>query len=139
MNKTIKSRWVKALRSGKYTQGTGYLKESQPDGTANHCCLGVLCELYVDSAEGKRVKAKFTPAKHDNGLYLVTNGKKHDTNLLPEPVATWAGIECNVDADIDVTFGRKKQEVALSTLNDEGFGNKKAGFKTIARAIERAL
>lgn len=33
--------WLASLRSGKYKQGHGYLKDNQ-DG---YCCLGVLCEL----------------------------------------------------------------------------------------------
>ena len=32
--------WVKALRSGKYKQGTGVLREGD-----RFCCLGVLCDL----------------------------------------------------------------------------------------------
>lgn len=32
--------WVPALRSGKYTQGTGSLR----DANDNFCCLGVLCD-----------------------------------------------------------------------------------------------
>lgn len=44
--------WIKDLRSGKYTQGTGYLKATvKRDNsgkfcapTANHCCLGVLAD-----------------------------------------------------------------------------------------------
>ena len=36
----LKAAWVKALRSGEYRQGKGWLRR---DGT--HCCLGVLCEI----------------------------------------------------------------------------------------------
>ena len=43
MNKTIKKKWLAALRSDKFTQGEGSLKRTQ-DGTVRHCCLGVLCE-----------------------------------------------------------------------------------------------
>jgi len=39
----IKAKWLKALRSGEYNQGTGYLLEihSQPEEKF-YCCLGVL-------------------------------------------------------------------------------------------------
>lgn len=40
MNKTLKNKWIKALRSGKYEQGKGNLNH---DG--RYCCLGVLCEV----------------------------------------------------------------------------------------------
>lgn len=36
----MKDKWVAALRSGKYTQGRGYLNSN-----GSLCCLGVLCEI----------------------------------------------------------------------------------------------
>jgi len=42
VNKTLKKKWVKALRSGKYKQTRGRLRTKNG---ARHCCLGVLCEL----------------------------------------------------------------------------------------------
>lgn len=44
MNKEVKERWLEALRSGKYKQGTGKLK-CQTKGELQYCCLGVLQEL----------------------------------------------------------------------------------------------
>lgn len=41
MNTTIKKAWIAALRSGRYKQGRGFLKN--PDGA--RCCLGVLCAV----------------------------------------------------------------------------------------------
>ncbi len=40
MDKRLKSKWVKALRSGKYKQGFGALKSDN-----SYCCLGVLCDV----------------------------------------------------------------------------------------------
>lgn len=40
MNRKLREDWVTALRSGKYQQGRGRLKE----GT-DYCCLGVLCDV----------------------------------------------------------------------------------------------
>lgn len=42
MNKKLKAKWVKALRSGKYKQGRGQLYNPK---TKRYCCLGVLCRL----------------------------------------------------------------------------------------------
>jgi hypothetical protein len=42
MNKTIKKKWVAALRSGKYKQGTGRLYQEKKNA---FCCLGVLCRV----------------------------------------------------------------------------------------------
>lgn len=40
MKKAIATKWVKALRSGKYKQGRGCLLDE-----GKYCCLGVLCEV----------------------------------------------------------------------------------------------
>jgi len=46
MNKQLKSKWVKALRSGKYRQGFGTLKKRHDiNHRTVYCCLGVLREL----------------------------------------------------------------------------------------------
>lgn len=42
MNKTLKKKWLRALRSGRYKQGTANLKVKK-DGKLEYCCLGVLC------------------------------------------------------------------------------------------------
>ena len=40
MNKKLKQKWVKALRSGRYKQTTGMLQLGRA-----YCCLGVLCRI----------------------------------------------------------------------------------------------
>lgn len=40
MKKSVVNKWVKALRSGKYKQGTDHLKRN-----GKYCCLGVLCSI----------------------------------------------------------------------------------------------
>ena len=40
MDQAVKARWVEALRSGRYRQTDGTLKDER-----GHCCLGVLCEV----------------------------------------------------------------------------------------------
>ena len=59
MNPTIKARWVKALRSGRYKQAQGVLET--PDG--RNCCLGVLCRIL-------RIKRIKTP----NAVFFTCNG-----------------------------------------------------------------
>lgn len=49
MTKKQKQQWVKALTSGKFLQGMGYLRHHLDDGETSYCCLGVLDEL----TEGK--------------------------------------------------------------------------------------
>lgn len=43
--KAIRTKWCEALRSGKYEQGTGYLRAND-----KFCCLGVLCDV-IDPLE----------------------------------------------------------------------------------------
>lgn len=45
MDKEVKAKWLIALRSGKYKQGMGCLK-NKTTGT-KYCCLGVLIEVTV--------------------------------------------------------------------------------------------
>lgn len=44
--KRLKSKWVKALRSGEYKQGNNYLEQDN-----KFCCLGVLCKVTNPSIE----------------------------------------------------------------------------------------
>ena len=48
MKRELMRRWVRALRSGKYKQGHGYLCEVNRDGEEQFCCLGVLADIAVD-------------------------------------------------------------------------------------------
>lgn len=43
MDKELKEKWIKALRSGEYKQGKDCLRSND-----NYCCLGVLCDI-IDS------------------------------------------------------------------------------------------
>lgn len=47
LSASLKARWVKALRSGKFKQAEGTLKGEavSGDGTVGYCCLGVLCAI----------------------------------------------------------------------------------------------
>lgn len=44
MDPVVKAKWLEALRSRKYKQGTGTLKRLV-NGSEQYCCLGVLCEV----------------------------------------------------------------------------------------------
>lgn len=50
LKKKVKKQWVKALRSGKYTQGTGVLRRHLDYGSVRYCCLGVAAELFAKKA-----------------------------------------------------------------------------------------
>ena len=52
----LQKKWIEALESGKYKQGTGYLCQKGPDGQFRYCCLGVLCETYNSSHKTNPIK-----------------------------------------------------------------------------------
>ena len=53
MNRSIKTKWLSALRGGEYLQGQGSLKKRGIDRKVRYCCLGVLA-----SCQGKRPRSK---------------------------------------------------------------------------------
>ena len=92
LDKNINRRWLRALRSGKYEQGTGCLKNS----AGNFCCLGVLTDLFAK----------------DNKIPWVGSGAQRLKNtktdsFLPLKVVRWSGI------------GKSRQR-KLVRLNDSG-------------------
>lgn len=64
----LQTDWIKALRSGKYKQGMGFLRDSQ-DG---YCCLGILCDLagYPSTLEGKSYQYRDAVSGHAHASYL---------------------------------------------------------------------
>ena len=131
MKKEVAKKWVKALRSGKYKQGKGYLKQFNSKNEPRHCCLGVLCELYNDEMKKKYKKTLSTKIRNKNsGTDCVVFNNKEGG--LPKVVMKWA--------DIYDPIGRFEVEnpdyvadiYCLADLND---GGKK--FSTIASIIEK--
>lgn len=111
MNPKVKRKWVKALRSGKYKQGTGMLKVTRDNDEPLYCCLGVLCEVAVGEGIVKS--------------YPGSNG------LPPDAVEVWAGL------DGDPLLGTRKidgREPYATYLNDDG-----KSFRYIADRIEKYL
>lgn len=115
-------KWVKALRSGKYKQGQGVLKQTNGENKTFHCCLGVLCELYNDQM--RKNKKKTLCEKIQHGIHYID--KCHEK--LPEIVKEWADMNDNLGWFCD----QNDRDNCLSDLNDDG---KK--FKTIANIIEK--
>lgn len=128
MKKDIAKKWVKALRSGKYKQGKGYLKQFNSKNEPRHCCLGVLCELYNDTMKKNHKKTLLTQEMEDNAS--CTSFIRFDTvdGGLPQAVRKWAGIR----KYLGNFFIADDTEECLADLNDSG---KK--FSTIANIIEK--
>jgi hypothetical protein len=131
MKQNVMKKWVKALRSGKFKQGQGTLKQFNKQGQTQHCCLGVLCELYNNTM--KKNKKKTLPEKvcdNDRDFsygYSRFGGKKED---LPKDVMKWAGIGNSMGEF--TTDDPVYDQYNLADLNDTG-----RKFKTIADIIEK--
>jgi hypothetical protein len=141
MKKEIAKKWIKALRSGKYKQGTHFLKQYDNENKPpKYCCLGVLCELYNESMK-KNHKKTLTVKTCNNDIlsdpenvYITFGGKDGD---LPVVVRRWAGMK---DSCGEFTYKVKINKAtvenidSLSVLNDDG-----KTFKTIANIIEKNI
>lgn len=108
MKKEVMVKWVEALRSGKYEQGTGALNS---DG--KFCCLGVLCEVMG-------------VPKYGEGIFRrVCYGGPGDnsTGLLPISIREASGIRTSMGVYGDTN---------LANQNDQG-----KTFSEIADIIEK--
>lgn len=127
LKKKVKDRWVKALRSGKYTQG----QEKLRDKDDNFCCLGVLCDLHAKAHE---LPEKKKPIKN---WYYSYGGQ---SEFPPKSVWEWAvkAGHPNVNETGELTKNCYNVcdtlEGKLSKFNDSG-----KSFNWIASYIERYL
>lgn len=72
MNKEIADKWVAALKSGKYSQGTEYLRYEEYDGTETFCAVGVLCN-EIDPTVWKKI-----PIDDDESEFVFSfDGNEH--------------------------------------------------------------
>ncbi len=109
MNKTNMKIWVKALKSGKYKQIVGELRDF--DRKNCYCALGVCCAEYEKSTKKKLSHNSWTNCD------------------LPTAVQRWLGVK---EDDPRVGTGPLDQEHHITSLNDaEGWS-----FKKIAKALE---
>lgn len=119
MNKKIKARWLRALRSGKYKKGVGHLNTNDQ----RFCCLGVLCEIAKKDGVVEKGRRMFN--------FMTYGGQD---GVLPDEVVVWAGVEdCNPSVN-----GR-----ALAEHNDGyrelGVEERPKSFIQIAKLIEKYL
>ena len=130
MRKDVMKKWVQALRSGKFKQGTGTLKQFNSKGHNQKCCIGVRCELYKQDMK-KNKKKTLSENVYDNDSdfsygYCRFGGNKED---LPKEVIKWSGMKDNIGR---FTTNTVPSEYSLADLNDLG-----QKFKTIADIIEK--
>jgi hypothetical protein len=125
MHKNIMEKWVEALRSGKYRKGRGVLTEVKKNGTKNYCCLGVLCELYMEENNLPiRIGPQVSARSRDRMIVYYDEYDK----FLPYEVRKWAGMDSRLG---ESNCG----SVSLWFLNDNP--KAKRSFKRMADIIEK--
>lgn len=125
MNPEVKAKWLAKLRSKEVKQGRERLKGIMPDGTAEFCCLGVLCDIY---AQEKGVD--WTP------LDDAHHGQDINCEILdavgtpPSEIVNWAGLpERNPVLNTNLGAAR------MTSINDE----MEMTFDQLADLIEAQL
>ncbi len=115
MHQEIAEQWIAALRSGKYEQGQGALRDGD-----SFCCLGVLCDLFPGSTWSRTA---------DDTRHACYAGPETETSVLPREVRKWAGLaEANPQVSPVYT---------IAELNDGVHGSHKPwSFDRIANLIE---
>ena len=125
--------WVSELRSGKYKQGYGLLKQIDDEEVIlKHCCLGVLCELYQSEMKNNKKKqldeAEGHHPDHLLDLHVAYSFDQNETTL-PEAVRDWSGLhDCDGGLPNDIPAIYK----SLADMNDHG-----ESFENIANFIEK--
>jgi len=121
MNQSVKTKWVAALRSGEYKQGSRVLRSARN----TFCCLGVLCDLYH-----KEHPDAPPPVLLDAGRYAYDpGGEPVATGYPPTHISDWAELVTN-SPRVEV----EGSSDSLVALNDNG-----SSFEEIADLIERCL
>jgi hypothetical protein len=126
MKADIKTKWVAALRSGKYEQTLSMLRNNE-----GFCCLGVLCDLYS--------KETGVGWFHSPGEGYAMHG---NDNTLPIEVRAWAQLADEFGGYVHVetneggaTHPPYLATTSLTELNDRwGYD-----FRQIADVIEQQL
>ncbi len=129
MNPEVKQKWIDALRSGKYDQGSEKLRSVQ-----GYCCLGVLCDLYSQEQGAEwefRGNAETNLQPKD---YWYFEG---ESEFLPESVKDWAGLPVgNPSVRVDVTDNDDEDDwfynEEIANLNDSGYT-----FNELSELIEQ--
>jgi hypothetical protein len=137
----VMSRWADALRSGKYPQSTGSLRNAR-----GWCCLGVLCDVAIDEGLPVVVSESNDDCFADGPLAFFDGCGQY----LPSTVVRWAGLPSeNPIFRLDEQGAQELNEwwydrhnqpwpigalISLAEMNDCG-----VPFQIIAGLVERVV
>ena len=82
MFKPSLSKWLNALTSGEYEQGSAYLCRINPDGNKKFCCLGVFYELFHKYLQCEKVKRDNHILYEEHGGGLGNVGVKYFYSII---------------------------------------------------------
>jgi hypothetical protein len=114
MDKDLKEKWLKALRSGEYKQTQRFLKKD-----SGFCCLGVLTDLYINENGGSWTQGI-------TWYFPITISDGKPTTSIFASVLPYDILK-NADLNMADTMD-------LADMNDTG-----SSFKEIADYIEKNL
>jgi len=107
MNKENVSKWIAALRSGKYKQGKGALKYYTDGNTCLHCAVGVACEIMNPGGFYLNKSKQFDDIVIDVKAFQlkdVVNPVVPDTKtnalLFSDDINKWLGLDTSFILDI---------------------------------------
>lgn len=112
---------VKALRSGDYLQGHGYLAQKMPNNTLRLCCLGVAC---IIAQAGQ---------KEENGVIIFGKEGDRKTTHMPTEVMDYFGFTKRSGSFYEPILTKGGRFNSLVDLNDDA----RFTFAEIADVIER--
>ena len=129
--KANREKWIKALESGKYKQGVGYLKQ-RSDGISSYCCLGVACQLaYNEGVISRPSENKRFP---NNKIYTFGSEDSRSATELPIKVQNWLGLDKpEIVVKCKPDFSIPNSDYGVITLNDLH----KKDFKFIAEQLRK--
>ena len=120
----IAKQWIDALKSGTYQQGQGKLHATDIKGECMYCCLGVLCDLYMqqnpDELDVKVVTRKSDAFPQHFQMLSIGDDSitvyDNESVVLPLRVREWAGMSDPLGRFTDSSHGQD----SLAELNDHG-------------------
>lgn len=120
----IQERWLQALESGNYRQGTGYLKKwdrcnGSGEKESSYCCLGVACEIFQEETNTKQEAS-------DSGIEFLFNDMR---SMMPASVMEYLGLR-TAFGNLEEKRNCVNYNDSLAEMNDKG-----VQFKEIAAYI----
>lgn len=111
MPKAVKDKWLKALRSGKYKQGQGMLRDDE----GGYCCLGVLVQELdgkIPTTDGCSFSMPTMNFLKRHGI-IVTGYAPYSDDFRGNRTVRIADSGC-----FEVFCGKPEESISLTELND---------------------